>query len=137
MATQTKYKTKQSEELIAYLQSVPGEHLTVQDICHYFQQHGTKIGTTTVYRQLERLVADGQVLKSFSDAGSSACFEYVGKKESCHQSSCFHCKCEKCGKLIHLQCDTLAKVQQHILQQHGFSFDTRRTVFYGLCESCQ
>ena len=28
--------------------------------------------------------------------------EYVGGGEACQDPVCFHCKCEKCGKLIHL-----------------------------------
>ncbi len=132
----THYKTKQNEELISYLQSVPGEHVTVNDVCRHFCDCGKNIGTTTVYRRLEQLVSEGAVKKYVLDANSPACFEYINPEETCG-NNCFHLKCTKCGKLIHLHCDELLSTEQHIFEHHGFLIDTARTVFYGLCENCR
>ena len=71
------------------------------------------------------------------DGSSSACFEYLGAEEHCHKTSCFHCKCEKCGKLIHLHCEDVVKLEQHLMESHGFQMDPCRTVFYGICEDCR
>lgn len=131
----THYKTKQNEELISFLQSVPGEHVTVNDVCRHFCDCGKNIGTTTVYRRLEQLVSEGMVKKYVLDANSPACFEYVNREETCG-SNCFHLKCTGCGKLIHLHCDELLSTEQHIFEHHGFAIDTARTVFYGTCEEC-
>ena len=76
-------------------------------------------------------------LKYNVDGTSSACFEYLGAEEHCHKTSCFHCKCEKCGKLIHLHCEDVVKLEQHLMDSHGFRMDPCRTVFYGLCEECR
>ena len=46
-------------------------------------------------------------------------------------------KCEKCGKLIHLHCEDVVKLEQHLMDSHGFRMDPCRTVFYGLCEECR
>ena len=54
-----KYKTKQSTELLDYLETVPGRHLTVAEISDYFKGKGKAMGTTTVYRHLEKLVDEG------------------------------------------------------------------------------
>lgn len=72
----------------------------------------------------QRLVAKYNV-----DGTSSACFEYLGAEEHCHKTSCFHCKCEKCGKLIHLHCEDVVKLEQHLMDSHGFRMDPCRTVF--------
>ena len=64
-------------------------------------------------------------------------FEYLGAEEHCHKTSCFHCKCEKCGKLIHLHCEDVVKLEQHLMDRHGFRMDPCRTVFYGICEECR
>ena len=133
-----KYKTKQSTELLDYLETVPGRHLTVAEISDYFKGKGKAMGTTTVYRHLEKLVDEGLVNKYNIDAGSPACFEYIGSGGHCSpDENCFHCKCEKCGRLIHLQCDELNMIKKHILNDHGFEVDVYRTVFYGLCEFCR
>ncbi len=136
MAEKSKYRTKHREDLIAYLKTVPGRHVTAADVCDHFRRQGRSIGTATVYRQLERMVEDGTVNKYIIDKNSSACFEYIGP-EHCHQPVCYHCKCEKCGKLIHLECGELAQVQAHVLADHGFLVDPMRTVFYGICEDCR
>lgn len=128
------YKTRQRDELRAFLETVPGKHITAGDVCEYFKQSGTPIGMATVYRQLEKMVDEGVVSKYTIDPGSPACFEYVGAHLS--QDQCYHCKCQVCGKLIHMHCEELSDFQQHVLSHHGFKIDPMRTVFYGVCESC-
>ena len=137
METKIQYKTKHKEELLGYLSTIPGRHVTVNDLYDHFRKQGQLIGTTTIYRQLERLVEEGKVNKYIIDANSPACFEYIGNTEDVCFSVCFHCKCEKCGRLIHLQCEELEMIRRHLQEEHGFLLDTKRTVFYGRCEDCQ
>ena len=92
------YKTKQMAELLTFLESVQGKHVTVNEICDYFKEKGISVGTTTVYR---------------------------------------HCKCEKCGKLIHLHCDEVESLKKHMMEHHSFEMDSLRTVFYGICNECR
>lgn len=132
----TQYKTKQKEELLEYLKTVPGEHVTVNDVCLYFSRTGRNIGTTTVYRQLEKMVDEGIVNKYVLDPNTPACFEYINREEHCHEHRCYHCKCVKCGKLLHLHCDEIESTEDHIREHHGFRIDPQRTVFYGLCSEC-
>ena len=56
MARKAQYQTKQMAELLAFLKSVPGSHITVNDICDHFKKEGITVGMTTVYRHLERMV---------------------------------------------------------------------------------
>jgi Fur family ferric uptake transcriptional regulator len=137
MNTKNQYRTKQHKEILSYLETRNGKHLTVNDICVNFQEQGKAIGTTTVYRQLERMVADGIVKKYTIDNNTPACFEYVGTQERLSEPGCYHCKCEQCGRLIHLECDELAEVQKHLLNYHGFQMNPLRTVIYGICENCR
>ncbi|MBR3242134.1 MAG: transcriptional repressor [Parasporobacterium sp.] len=137
METKGKYKTKQKEILVNYLKSMPGVHFTAGDICDYMKTQGETIGQSTVYRRLESLVDEGILNKYTVDGTSSACFEYVGADSHGNETVCYHCKCEKCGKLIHLHCDEIKEIQEHLLKGHRFQMDPRRTVFYGLCEKCR
>ena len=50
---------------------------------------------------------------------------------------CYHMKCEECGSLIHLECDAITELEDHIWKDHRFRVDPGRTVFYGLCEECE
>jgi len=136
MSERTQYKTKQKEELVNFLETMPGKHVTVAEVCEHFRSRGASIGTTTVYRQMEKLVDEGILNKYILDAGAPACFEYIDKDKDCHERECFHCKCEKCGRLIHLHCGDLTEVEHHIKDHHGFVINPLRTVFYGICADC-
>ena len=133
---QIRYKTKQREQLLDYLKTVPGKHITVGEICGFLRDNGAVISTTTVYRQLEKMVNEGIVNKYIIDANSPACFEYIEKEINCHEHECFHCKCEKCGKLFHMHSEELEELQEELKAKHRFSMDPRRTVFYGVCDAC-
>lgn len=135
--TKGRYQTKQREELLAFLQSVSGEHITVNDIHNHFAEHGSKVGVTTIYRHLENMVNEGIVKKYVLDSNSAACFEYVDTHKECKENGCTHLKCTNCGKLIHLHCEDLQATEKHIFEAHNFKVDTYRTVLYGLCEKCQ
>lgn len=132
-----RYNTKQRYELLSYLQSVAGQHIIVSDICKYFSDKGSKVGTTTIYRHLEKMVDEGIVKKYILDSTTAACFEYVEKHDKCNKNGCTHLKCTNCGKLIHLHCNDIRAIEKHIFEEHNFKIDMTRTVLYGLCEECQ
>jgi Fur family ferric uptake transcriptional regulator len=137
MTEKPNYRTKQKSELLDYMKSVQGEHVTAQDACDYLRRKGVSIGQTTVYRQLERMVDEGLVNKYVLDANTPACFEYVPEDSHVKCGVCFHCKCEKCGKLFHVSCETLSGLAAHLMKDHGFEMDPLRTVFYGVCKACR
>ena len=70
--SKAQYKTKQMTEILTYLKSVQGQHVTVNDIRRHFQEQGIAVGTTTVYRQLDKMVKEGIVAKYVVDEKSSA-----------------------------------------------------------------
>lgn len=137
MTRRSTYQTRQMKELREFLASTDGKHVTVKDICRYFDEAGRPVGTATVYRNLEKLVEEGVVAKYSADPSDSACFSYIGSGEECCHPVCFHLKCQKCGRLIHLECDEITRLSEHMLRAHGFELNPVRTVFYGLCEDCR
>ncbi len=135
MALKAGYRTRAQGELLAYLKATPGVHHTAAELKEHFAHGGSPIGTATIYRQLERFVDEGQIQKYFIGTGESACYAFVDPSVSC--TSHFHCKCERCGCLIHLDCEELKEIQTHLLEHHGFQWNAGRTVFYGLCDQCR
>ncbi len=134
MAVRTNYQTRAREELLDYLKSAPGKHHTAAEIRDHFTALGQPIGTATIYRRLESFVGEGLVRKYILGPGESACYAYAGDPQC---ASHFHCKCETCGVLIHLDCDELREIRTHLLEHHGFSWDAGKTVFYGICGKCR
>lgn len=135
MAQRSKYKTQQREILIDYLRRAGG-HVTAGDVCEYFKSRDFSIGQSTVYRQLEQLVSEGMLNKYVIDPNSPACFEYMEPGSHANGESCFHLRCEKCGRLFHLHCHELDQIGGHLFEEHGFRLDPMRTVFYGVCDEC-
>ncbi len=135
MMPKAPYRTRQQQELLQFLRATPGVHHTAAEIREHFSQDDRPIGMTTIYRQLERFVDEGIVRKYVLETGDGACYEYAEEQEECQ--SHFHCKCERCGRLIHLECAELEEIRTHLLRHHGFDWHAGKTVFYGLCSACR
>ncbi len=126
------YKTKQQALVLNFFEQNKGLHVTVDDICLSLKENGTPVGTTTVYRQVQKLVNEGLVTKYNVDSESGACYQYNGENCKMH----FHLKCTVCSELFHASCDFMESLDKHIFSHHGFMVDNSRTVFYGICQNC-
>ncbi len=126
------YKTRPKQMVLEYLRHHQGEPVSAQDIFLSIRQQGP-IGLTTIYRRLDDLVRSGEVVRHTGDGGS-ACYEYRADPDL---SDRFCFKCERCGSLSFTSCAELDALRRHLLSDHNFWFDARRTVFYGLCEQCR
>lgn len=122
------YKTKQRDEIVEFFNSHRGKCYSAKEL---IKSGEVSSGEATIYRTLSKLANQG-VLKKFTD-GEAACYQ-LNESEECSRH--FHLKCEKCGKLIHMDCDFMAEMSRHIEQSHGFFVDIGKTVIYGLCGEC-
>ena len=128
----TTYRTKQGRLVLDCFIKNKGVHLTIDEICAYLRSNGTPVGTTTVYRQVQKLSDEGIITKYNVDKESGACYQYSGENCKMH----FHLKCTKCSGLFHAACDYIDSVESHIFEHHGFRVDNSKTVFYGICQNC-
>lgn len=128
------YRTKQREALLQYIASLGGGHATAAQIAAYFKNGRVPVGRTTVYRHLEQLTQNGRLRKYTVDGETGACYQYLENPVDCQIH--FHLKCERCGVLLHLACDTWNNAQRHIFEEHTFRVNSTKTVLYGICEHC-
>lgn len=135
MNRQREYKTKQREQVLECLVCNRNRHMTADEIVVYLSDKGEKVGKTTVYRTLEKLIDEGSARKFISEEGKSACYQFVSVGDCCPEH--FHLKCRVCGSLLHIECDYLCELEQHIFDHHGFRVDNTKTVLYGVCEECR
>ena len=126
------YMTRQQQAVLKCIESCPGGRATAMDLMQMLRQEGQTVGLSTVYRQLEKLVAQGKVHKLLTEEG--ACYQYCDK--TVHRD-CFLLQCEGCGAIFHMDCSHLGELYGHLLESHGFAINPRRTMFYGLCGKCQ
>ena len=126
------YMTRQQQAVLKCIESCPGGRATAMDLMPMLRQEGQTVGLSTVYRQLEKLVAQGKVHKLLTEEG--ACYQYCDK--TVHRD-CFLLQCEGCGAIFHMDCSHLGELYGHLLESHGFAINPRRTMFYGLCGKCR
>lgn len=132
--TKSNYNTKQKSAVSDELKNMGDSHFTVDSFCELLSKKGQNIGRTTVYRYLEKFSESGLLRKFVMPQGNSVCYQYIGDNIHCREH--FHLKCEKCGRLIHIDCDEMNSFLSHIKTHHGFSVNPLKTVIYGVCERC-
>lgn len=130
----TTYNTKQKQLILAFMKENKNEQFTCDNIADMLKQMGTPVGKTTVYRYLDRLANSGKVRKITGGNSKSALFQFVDEEMNC--DSHMHLKCLGCGEFIHLGCDFMHGVNEHISKHHHFTVDNSKTVLYGMCEKC-
>lgn len=130
----TVYNTKQKKFIEKILHDNKDTQLTCEQIVDLLKSHNTPVGKATVYRFLENLTVRGEVRKSLSTDGKSSAYQFIDKSMNCDAH--LHLKCTSCGKLIHLGCEFMHGVDEHVRQHHAFRIDNSKTVILGLCENC-
>ena len=128
------YNTKQKKAIMKCVRNMMNQHFTVDMVCEKLVKDMENVGRTTVYRYLEVLSKDGILRKYAAQQGESVCYQVIDEGNMCSEH--FHLKCEKCGSLIHMECDELNDVAEHIKNHHGFCLNPLKTVIYGVCEGC-
>ena len=129
------YKTKQRSRILDYIKENKNAHITADTIIDHFKKCENPVSKATVYRYLDNLVEENIIRKFLSpDANQAACYQYVEDNIECEKH--YHMKCTKCGNLVHLDCDELIELSNHILKEHKFKLDPCRTILYGVCENC-
>ena len=114
------------------LKDAMGEHLSADEVYARLLSRGDRIGRSTVYRQLERLIKEGVVRRISGDGSGSYCYSF--NSDGCPEH--YHIVCTACGRLAHLSCEHVEALFGHIKSEHGFLINPTRTTLYGLCSAC-
>lgn len=69
MARSEGYKTKGRQLILDYLEKTKERTVSVVEIQEFMEQQGNPVNVSTIYRNLDALVAQGQVMKFVSDKG--------------------------------------------------------------------
>lgn len=127
------YRTKQKELILSCIQAHQGTFFTSKDIIAALADQGAKVGTATVYRNLERLEEEGIIARTSIEGNSSVCYRFL---PDVPEDVYFFLKCESCGALSPIDCGVLQKLYEHVIEHHHVRINPTKTVLYGLCESC-
>ena len=126
------YNTKTREMINEEIKKYP-DGFMVKDLWKNLELQGLKIGLTTIYRTLDKLETDGVVTK-FYDQDNICHYKYV---KDCTSETHFYLKCQKCQKIIHIDCACIDDLSMHVLKMHKFKMDTKNIILEGLCNNCR
>lgn len=129
------YKTKSKQAIIDYLKENVEKTVTVEDIKIYLNKEGNAVNITTIYRFLDKLEKENRLLKYVTDDGKKASYRYVEADSECHEH--LHLQCSCCGKIVHLNCEYMDGIIEHISKNHNFDLTCDNSVLYGKCKECQ
>ena len=128
------YKTKQKQLIYDFLLNNSDYMLTCDEILYALKESGTPVGKATLYRFLDSLVSSGEARKVIDENKKSSAYQLVDKEMNCDGH--MHLKCTCCGNFVHLGCDFMHSVGEHILKHHQFTIDNSKTLIYGICGEC-
>ncbi len=103
------YTTKQQKAVLDCLSERADSPVSAAAIVDALREQGEHIGIATVYRQLEKLERQGSVHKVTTDEGAY----YQFCTHGCASDCCLF-KCERCGRIVHLDCHQLAPLYEHL-----------------------
>ncbi|MGD1821716.1 MAG: Fur family transcriptional regulator [Pleomorphochaeta sp.] len=129
------YKTKNKEYIIDILENHLDTTLSADEILEYLKVKGKNMNITTIYRNLEKLAKNNIVLKFPSTDGTKNYYQ-LRKHNYIHEDH-LHLQCTECGKVIHLDCDTMQKFVEHLQKDHNFDLTCASSILFGLCEDCK
>ena len=124
------YETSQKKLILDYLKENSDKYVSAGEIMEYLVKNNQKVGLTTIYRFLNVLENEGNL--RVENIKNTRCFQYI--EDDCKNH--FHLKCEKCGKVEHLECQEMKELCKHIGAEHGFAIDIQNAI-NGVCQSCQ
>ena len=129
------YKTASRTKILEYLKKNGDRTVNVNDISNYLKENQREVNITTIYRYLDKLAKEGTVIKYVAEKGYLADYQYVEQGHHCDEH--LHLKCVKCGCIIHLECDFMREIAEHIKKDHGFELQCKNSIIYGMCSKCQ
>ena len=123
------YNTKQ-KNLILDLIKKQDKSFSINDI---HAKLNNQIGLTTIYRLVDKLVLDGALTKTIGP-NNTTYYQYL---EKCNHDNHFYLKCDKCNSLIHIDCECINTLTNHILDEHHFKSNKEHIIINGICASCR
>lgn len=104
-------------------------HATADEVYGYIAKAHPTVSRGTVYRNLNLLSEDGEILR-VEVAGGPDHFDH-------NVAPHYHVSCVRCGRAFDVDMETLPDLRKQILDQHGFKFLSYEILFKGICPDCQ
>jgi Fur family peroxide stress response transcriptional regulator len=114
--------------MLAFLRSTDSPPSAAQ-ICDALCEESPGISLATVYRNLEVLLAEGQLREVACEGGPA---RYDGNLEPHH-----HFTCEGCGRIVDVDVAMPPSLLRRLSNESGLRAQRVSITFHGLCEACE
>jgi Fur family transcriptional regulator, peroxide stress response regulator len=121
-------RSQQRERMLAWLRATD-THPTAAQIHDHLAPEMPSLSLATVYRNLEVLVADGEIDEVPSGVGAA---RYDGNVEPHH-----HFNCGGCGRIVDVDVPVPRGLLRRLEGDHGLVSTRVRMSFFGFCGSCE
>ena len=118
-------------DLIADTLFRSAEHLSAEGVERRLREAGHPVGTATMYRTLETLVAAGLARVHDFGEGTRRYEADAGRAEH------GHLVCRQCGAVTEFEHERLERMLGFLADEHGFQLRRARVELHGLCRDCQ
>lgn len=132
---QKSYHTKTSDLISQFVQKRTESGFSAMELLAFLSEHGESVNKTTVYRNLEKLVESGRLIKRKSAVSDGFIYQSAEEDGQCDEH--IHFQCEKCGTMIHLSDKLTAGYLKSVSENFGFKVDFSLSSLSGLCEKCR
>ena len=102
------YSKNNTERIENFLRENQGFQFSVLQIQQALQSDAIKPNLTTIYRQLEKLIASGKVLQFYSEDGNTKLFQI-------NQLNC----------------------ENHLNEEHHIKVTCQNSILFGVCSDCE
>lgn len=119
--------SKQREAILAYLHSTT-EHPTAETIYTGLKQENPKLSLGTVYRNLNLLVASGQIQKLCCGDG----IDHFDATVTPH----YHFVCRGCNRVMDLSMPQITSLNEGKMDDFVGEIHSHQVFFYGFCKEC-
>lgn len=119
--------SRQREAILLYLRSTKS-HPTAENVYTEIRKEFPKISLGTVYRNLNLLVDQGEILRLNCGDG----VEHFDAKTEPHN----HFACRTCGAVIDLPIGSIDMIDEEIKRNFRGRIEGHEVYFYGTCEKC-
>ncbi len=124
------YNTKQKDDVLNFFVNNSNQLFSIKELNDLFITNNVKIGLTTIYRILNKLTMDNQIITYLDD--NEKRFGYF----NCCCDDYYHLICVSCGKVEHIDKDIYIDFKEKVNLIHGFELNTDEKFLEGRCSKC-
>ena len=132
---QKSYLTKTTDLISQFIGLNLEKGFTAGELSDFLKSNGVEVNKTTVYRNLDKMTENGQLIKHKSMINEGFVYQAVEDVHHCEEH--IHFQCCKCGSVIHLDDSKTSEYLKSISSELGLKIDLNLSSLNGLCQKCR